>query len=145
MADGRSSQLVEAFAELSQTLFAGGDVDAVLENLLARARATVGGCDHASISMLGARGRITTPVATDPLCVELDEYQYESGEGPCVEAVREPAPAVYSPDLASDERWPVFGPRAAGRGVGSLLSHKIAADSTIGALNLYGTRANAFD
>jgi GAF domain-containing protein len=143
MADS-SSAVANAFAALSQNLFAGDDVDSVLENLLGRACATVGGCDHASISVLGARGSITTPVGTDPLVVELDEYQYEAGEGPCVQAVKETAPAVYSADLARDERWPTFAPRAAERGVGSILSSKIAANGTVGALNMYGNRAQAF-
>ena len=87
---------------------------------------------------------MTTPVATDPLVVELDNYQYEAREGPCLEAVKEAAPAVYSADLAGDERWPTFAPRAAGRGVGSILSHKIAANGNVGALNMYSERAQAF-
>jgi hypothetical protein len=140
----RQSDLVRAFAELSGVLSGAGDADAVLERLVQLAPATIVSCDYASVSVLGAGGRITTPVASDPLSIELDGYQYDAAEGPCVEAVGQPAPAVYSPDLASDVRWPTFGPRAAGRGVGSLLSHKIAADGTVGALNLYARSPEAF-
>jgi len=145
MADGVSGELVEAFANLSRTLFEGGDFDDLLEHLVGRATTAVEGCDFASVSMLGPGGRLTTPVATDPLVVEMDELQYATGEGPCVQATKAEAPAVYSPDLGSDERWPTFGPAAAGRGIGSLLSYKIAADSSLGALNLYGRRRQAFD
>jgi GAF domain-containing protein len=144
MAKGPQSELARAFAELSAVLSADEDVHAVLERLVQLAPATVASCAYASFSLLGTNGRITTPVATDPLGAELDGYQYAADEGPCVEAVRNPAPAVYSSDLATDERWPTFGPRAAGRGARSLLSHKIAADGTIGAVNLYAIGPEAF-
>ena len=67
MAEGPSAQLVEAFAELSQALFAGGDADALLEHLVGRATRVIGGCEYASVSLLDAGGRIYTPVASDPL------------------------------------------------------------------------------
>lgn len=145
MAEGPSRQLIEAFAELSTALFAGSDPDALLGHLVERATATVEGCDFASVSLLDPGGDISTPVASDPLVIELDELQYESGEGPCLEAVRKPAPAVYGADVGHDERWPVFGPKAAARGIGSLVSHKIAAGGTVCALNLYSRRPDAFD
>jgi len=145
MAEGPSRQLIDAFFKLSQALFAGSDPDALFGHLVEQATATVEGCDFASISLLGAGGRITTPAASHSLVVELDELQYRSGEGPCLEAVKEPAPAVYGPDLAHDTRWPVFGPQAGARGIGSLVSNKIAADGTVGALNLYSRRTDAFD
>jgi|SRR5437763_12538511 len=144
MAEDASHELVETFAELSSTLFAGADVDALLDHLVERATATIEPCDFASVSLLGPGGRISTPAATDALVVEVDQLQYNAGEGPCVEAAKMPAPAVYSPDLASDERWPTFGPMAAKRGIGSLSSYKIAANGTIGALNLYARRTAAF-
>ena len=75
MADGVSGELVEAFANLSRTLFEGGDFDDLLEHLVGRATIAVEGCDFASVSMLGPGGRLTTPVATDPLVVEMDELQ----------------------------------------------------------------------
>jgi hypothetical protein len=145
MADGFSRELVEAFADLSRALFDGSDANALLEHLVGRATTIVEGCDFASVSMRGPSGRLSTPAASDPLVVELDEVQYATGEGPCVEAVTTTAPAVYSAEVATDERWPTFGPNAAARGIGSLISYKIAADETLGALNLYGRRPRAFD
>src|SRR4029077_13297352 len=89
VAEGPPRPLVEAFVELSQALVAGSDADALLEDLVGRATETVAGCDFASVSLLGPRRRVTTPVASDPLAVELDELQYETHEGPCLEAVME--------------------------------------------------------
>ena len=37
-----------------------------------------------------------------------------------------------------------YGARAASRGVGSMLSHKLVADGTVGALNLYAARRDGF-
>jgi|SRR4051794_30726514 len=145
MAEGASAQLVEAFAELSQALFAGGDADALLEHLVEQATVVVEGCEGASVSILGSGGRIHTPVATDPLVIEVDELQYDTGEGPCVEATKANAPAVYGADVAHDGRWPAFGPRAAARGIGSLVSYELAAEDTVGALNLYSRRTDGFD
>src|SRR5947199_10329921 len=110
MTESASPQLVEAFAELSQALFAGSDADALLEHLVERATVVVEGCEFASVSVLGAGGRIHTPVATDPLVIDVDELQYDTGPGPCVEATKDDAPAVYGADAAHDERWPEFGP-----------------------------------
>src|SRR3954451_21806198 len=41
MAEGASTELVDAFAELSEALFAGSDVDALLEHLVERATVVV--------------------------------------------------------------------------------------------------------
>ncbi len=144
MADSPSRQLVEAFSELADALFDGSDADALLERLVERATRVIEGCEYASVSLLGPGGRIHTPVASDALVIELDEIQYETGEGPCVEAAKDDARAVYGADVAHDERWPAFGPAAAARGIGSLISYKLAADGTVGALNLYARRPEAF-
>ena len=145
MPDGATRPLVEAFTELAQALFEGSDADAVLEHLVGQATRVINGCEYASVSLLGPGGRIHTPVATDPLVVELDELQYETGEGPCVEATKQPAPAVYGSDVAHDARWPSFGPRAGALGIGSLASYKLAANGSVGALNLYARPPDAFD
>jgi GAF domain-containing protein len=54
---------------------------------------------------------------------------------------------VYSPDLASDERWPVWGPKVAGEtGVRSIISYRLfTTNNTLGAMNLYSRSVAAFD
>jgi hypothetical protein len=58
-------------------------------------------------------------------------------------------PRVVAHDLAHDERWPVFGPRASALGVASTLSYQLFLHRNdgdrLGALNLFGTRPYAFD
>jgi hypothetical protein len=56
---------------------------------------------------------------------------------------------VLAHDLATDDRWPDFAPRAVEMGVASALSFQLFLlrndGDRLGALNLYGTRAGAFD
>ena len=78
----------------------------------------------------------------------IDEIQYETGQGPCLEAATGAA-LVYAPDTAHDERWPAFSARAREEaGICSVLSCRLslaaAADETVGALNLYSLQADHF-
>ena len=75
----------------------------------------------------------------------VDAIQAEVGEGPCVDAVREPEVFVTG-DLTS-ERWPQFSRRAHDEtGVMSILSIRLFVErDTMGALNLYSRAADAFD
>ena len=135
--------LAKAFTRVAGIFHPAESVQETLDRVAELAVDLVDGCDSASVS-LARDGTMTTTATSGELAVRVDDLQRETGEGPCLEAVKEPAAAVYAADLASDERFPVFGPRAARRGVGSLLSHKIAADGTIGALNMYAAGARAY-
>jgi GAF domain-containing protein len=100
-----------------------------------------GPADMAGITML-VDGKPETGVFTDPEAVEIDESQYRTGEGPCLDAFRHQA--VYRIDATADEtRWSAFAKDAAAHGIGSTLSLPISArGESLGALNLYA-RANA--
>jgi hypothetical protein len=54
---------------------------------------------------------------------------------------------VCSRDLAVDERWPRWGPLVAAElGAMSIVSYRLfTTEDTLGALNLYGRKADAFD
>ncbi|ROS73318.1 GAF and ANTAR domain-containing protein [Cellulomonas sp. PhB143] len=96
------------------------------------------GCDAAGISMVERAGKIDTPAASDQLARRGDELQYELGEGPCLDAIRE-SEMISTPDLADDPRWRTWGERAVSElGVGSMLCLQLyTSDTTHGALNLY--------
>jgi len=50
-----------------------------------------------------------------------------------------------SGDLAAEDRWPLFGTEAADYGVSSMLCYRLfVSDRTMGSLNLYSSRADAF-
>ncbi|MGH3183960.1 MAG: GAF and ANTAR domain-containing protein, partial [Streptosporangiaceae bacterium] len=131
-----------AFAGIARTLFSDPTVRGTLQQIVDFAVVTVEGCDVAGIS-LRIRAEVSTPVWSDPVAREIDTIQYETGEGPCLDAITLEA-TVYAEDLAGDSRWPTFGPRAAAAGMRSLLSCRLWAGGTLGALNLYARLPRAY-
>lgn len=81
--------------------------------------------------------RWTTPVSTDARARALDEQQYRTDAGPCIDALRMAHPVLVESTLSSGNYDDVC--RAAVElGVTSVLATPLlAADTSIGALNLY--------
>jgi GAF domain-containing protein len=115
-----------------------GDVRATLDRAVHLAVANVDRCDSASISVVRARRSVDTRASTSQLALDGDRLQYETGEGPCLDAIWEHR-TVHSPDLGADPRWPTWGPRVvAETGATSILAFRLFTSSdTLGALNLY--------
>ncbi len=135
------------FADSLRELASRQDVDETLQLAVDLAAELIPGCDYADIMFIRPGGT-TTPVSTDPITVALDQLQDEVGEGPCLATVDQEQ-AVVVTDLATDERWPEFGPRAVEMGVASaacyqLFLHRNDGDR-LGALALYGSQPAAFD
>jgi GAF domain-containing protein len=103
------------------------------------------GCDLAGMSIVNPRG-IDTPAGSGDALRRLDSLQFELKEGPCFDALHTHE-IVLGRDLANDPRWPNWGPHVAREiGVGSIVSYRLfAADDTLGAMNLYSLRTDAFD
>jgi hypothetical protein len=102
-------------------------------------------CDHATITLRSRRGRLTTVAASAPVAEEYDALQHELGEGPSLETVGS-FEVCRSNDVARDDRWPRWGPRASELGARSLVSVQLASGSqALGAINLYSHRINAWD
>ena len=137
-----TSELIVAFVHKARALFLAGGVEVTLQAVLDLAVATIEGCDFAGIFVL-EDGRVTTPARTDPLVADVEDWQLRTEIGPCLDAMAEAIP-VYAEDLAVDPRWPDFGPAAAAMGVRSMLALRLAADGTLGALNLYARYPAAF-
>ena len=141
--DHTYGQLATSIAGIAGTLYFDPTVRGTLQRIVDFAVSTVEGADMAGISLVSERG-IETPVYSEPHALEVDNIQYETGEGPCLDAIEKKA-TIYSEDLADDERWPLFGPRAAALGLRSLLSCRLSAeDATLGALNLYARLPRAY-
>lgn len=102
--------------------------------------------EHTSITLIRNQGRTFESVgARTPAVQEADALQTALGEGPCVDAAAE-SRTVVSDDLATDPRWPTWGPKVAALGLESALSAELhAGGRRIGALNIYGTRSRVFD
>ena len=118
-------------------------LDANLQRVADVAVRTVVGCDMAGITIL-RHGSPVTAVFTDPAAPEIDTAQYETGEGPCLEAFRT-GEVLHITDTRSDTRWPAFTKAASEHGVLSTLSLPLTVgDEATGALNLYSCSVDQF-
>jgi GAF domain-containing protein len=103
------------------------------------------GCDYAGVIFVYGRRTVETAAATDPIVAKLDAMQMEVGEGPDV-SVLEDRLAVIVDDTRLERRWPNWAAKVAETGIRSLLSVRMyTGDETIGTLNAYSNRPNAFD
>ncbi|WP_189154788.1 GAF and ANTAR domain-containing protein [Lentzea pudingi] len=106
---------------------------------------TIPGAVHAGIMTVVGRKEISTVAATGQLACDVDQAQFDTGEGPCLTALFDQL-IVSVPDVVNDERWRAFGRRVAELDVGSMLSFQLyVQDEDLGALNLYSHETAAFD
>jgi GAF domain-containing protein len=116
-----------------------------LDKVVLVATEIIRGCDLVGISMVHPGG-IDTPAGSDQALNRIDELQFKLKEGPCFDALRSHE-TVQSGDLATDRRWPKWGPLVSKEiGVASIVSYRLfTTEDTLGALNLYSRRPDAFD
>jgi transcriptional regulator with GAF, ATPase, and Fis domain len=140
-----ADSLSERMAAVARELQDQHDPVSTVQSGVELAVQNVGGCDAASVSIVHARRKVSTPASTDDMAVIGDRLQYETGEGPCLSAIWEEE-TVYVPDLAHDPRWLHWGPRLSeATGVLSSFSVRLfTIKDTLGALNMYATKAAAF-
>jgi GAF domain-containing protein len=138
--DELARRLAEAARGLQQQLAP----EQVVDRVVSLAVAMVPGADEATITMVRARRHVYSAAATGDLARWFDVLQNQTGEGPCLDAMWQQQ-TVRVDDLAADPRWPVLGPRAAERGVGSMLCLQLFVhEDTLGALDLLARERSAF-
>lgn len=143
---GRAShvELAQVLGDLAIEMQSQSDTESTLRTISEGAVAIVPGTRWAGISLI--KQRVVEPRApSDEVASELDKLQSFLGEGPCLESLREHH-TILIDDMASDSRWPRFAREAIERGARSLLSFQLfVRHENLGALNLYGDQARAFD
>jgi ANTAR domain len=145
-ADTPPTRLAMVFADIAEQLYGADSFDDVLSRIAEAAVSTIAGCRMASVTLCERSG-YRTAASTDPAATAVDQAQYQSHEGPCLDAVD--APMVYAQSFP-DERWPTLASRPTESGVQSALSYRLAAagsgtaDSASGSLNSYGVIPYAF-
>lgn len=147
MSADRNEDLAETFAAIARELQAENSPEQTQQRITSVAIKTIGGCDHAAISLVRRDGRtIDTVAPTDEVPGRVDAIQYEVGEGPCLDAIAEHEIYVTK-DLAQESRWPEFSERAVQEtSVSSMLAFQLfVEEDTLGALNLYSRQTDAFD
>ncbi|HUR52207.1 MAG TPA: GAF domain-containing protein [Mycobacteriales bacterium] len=140
---GETERTVSALTTAAGTAFSLDLLDAALTVVVNMAQAVVMGADGASIT-LPHQGALGTVAASNDVVREMDGDQYETGEGPCLDAATLGRQVQIS-SLDTEERWPDFVPRARARGIRSILSTPLMGEpSVLGALNIYSRSVDAF-
>ena len=119
-------------------------LDGALRLVVALAQLVVQRADGVSIS-LNRHGRLMTVAATDQTVSSMDAGQYESGQGPCIDAAAN-GRWFYAESISDESRWPDFTPKALDLGINAILSTPLllTRDRPVGAINMYSRTAEAF-
>jgi GAF domain-containing protein len=142
IAPGDFNRLLAAAA---REMAAEGSTGNALQSAVRLATSVVGGCDMAGISLIRKDRWVDTPFLSHEELRLIDEAQFELGEGPCLDALRD-LETVSSTDLLNDPRWPLWGPKVvAGAGVHSCVCVRLfTSGASLGALGLYSCTTDGF-
>jgi transcriptional regulator with GAF, ATPase, and Fis domain len=134
----RAVEVVQAFVHGER------DVEETLKDVAGLAVEGVG-ASMAGLTIRDDRGHPTTVVHTERTVLALDQAQYDSDRGPCLDAART-HDVLEMPDARDESRWPEFAAAALEHGIISSLSVPVvvAADG-LGALNFYDSNPGFFD
>jgi GAF domain-containing protein len=129
-------EIAALLRELTARLVTSDDLDEALESLAATTTRAVPAKSWCGITLIRA-GAPSTAAASSPLPDGVDEIQYQTGEGPSLDAVRTREMVVVD-DLTADPRWPVWRNAMISNGIVGVMSMPLDIDDhVIGTLNLY--------
>ncbi|WP_290052567.1 ANTAR domain-containing protein [Amycolatopsis solani] len=143
-------RLGDQLAALTRVLLDATSVGQALTQVVAATTVIVPHARLVSITLRDPGGRFFTPVDAPDVAADLDDVQYRTGQGPCLDAATPDGPAyALEQDLARTTSWPQFAAVATAHGLGAVLSTAIVPPSgpaTIsGALNIYAHRDGITD
>ena len=145
MAKPAPMEPTEAFAQLGRIKLSETDIQGVLEQVAGLAKRTIPNVGEVSVTLIRGGKDAHTAAFTGDLALSLDEWQYEQGYGPCLDAAASSA-TISVPDLSTERRWPAWAEQATAAGANSSLSIGLPLDQAVGgALNCYATKPGAFD
>ena len=144
-ADLPLDELSTTFARIQGLLLTEETVGHAVDLLADAAKEAIPGTSGAGVSLMDEQGRRTSRGATDDIVKQADALQYELGEGPCITSWAATG-TVRSDDLATEERWSLWTPRAAALGLRSVLSSPLVFQTeSLGAIKVYSKLPGAFD
>ena len=138
-----SPGLLEALQKLSSLLESEDALNQTLDCIAQLPVTAIPGCDSAGVT-LRMDDKLMTAAASDAFTLEIDHIQYDTREGPCLEAL-ESGEFREIKSVSHEKRWPEFCDRAAEKGFGSNLSFPLRENGSVGALNIYAKSEHAFD
>jgi len=141
---------MQSVRELSSLLVSEETVQTALDRVTKLSIETIPGAEAVGVTLVKdeeIRRRTygaETAAYSDERVIPIDEAQYETNEGPCLQAIEDNETYTIT-DLAQEERWPNFREKAFERGLRSSMSIPLAVGGrAIGALNMYAFTERAF-
>jgi transcriptional regulator with GAF, ATPase, and Fis domain len=135
--------LASAYGQLLGLLVEAPEIDAVLEKMVGLAAEVVTPAVACGLTVR-RDGQPFTAATTNELAARLDQVQYVSDQGPCLDALRH-GEVVLVDDLNHEMRWDSYRPHAVAHGVRSSLSLPLTVEGeTLAALNLYSVTPSVF-
>jgi GAF domain-containing protein len=124
-------------SELAGILLTNETLETALGHVAAISVRAIPACDAAGVTLV-EHDQLTTAAASRPLVRRVDDHQYTTNEGPCLESLRT-GELRWSRSLEADTRWPKFRGPALAEGVVSCMSLPLVVGDhgTAGTLNLY--------
>lgn len=132
-------------AEIAREIRSAENVPHAAAEIVAAAVDLLPGATAAGVTLV-RRGTVASAAVSGEVAREGDRLQYELGQGPCLDAAWKQE-QVSASDLATDERWPAWGPRVVKElGIRSIVCTQLFTnEDQLGALNVYAEEPNAFD
>jgi len=135
--------LASAYGQLLGLLVEAPEIDAILEKMVGLAAEVVTPAVACGVTVR-RDGQPFTAAMTGELAARVDQIQYVSDQGPCLDALRH-GDVVQVDDLRHEVRWDSYRPQAVAHGVRSSLSLPLTVEGeTLGALNLYSVTPSVF-
>jgi GAF domain-containing protein len=137
---------VAAMKRLSRIRLTEHSMHSALRTVADIAKDAVPGVSEVSVTVVTS-DEADTVISTGQMAVDLDETQYEHGDGPCLAAARQGV-LHHIADATSEERWRGYAAIAVAMGSLSSVSVPMLVQDEpwVGAaLNFYATQAHAFD
>lgn len=135
----------QAIAQARSALQHHHDVTGFLVDLIAVCQRALA-VDATGIMLLSRGGRLQLLAASTHQSTELELYQSQIDEGPCVDAAEGDVTVILADESMVRDRWPHFGPAMIDAGFLSVHSAPLRwQGSTMGAMALFRHEAIAFD
>jgi transcriptional regulator with GAF, ATPase, and Fis domain len=135
---GREGQVLDAVVALVDSLLDDFDVVELLSDLTEQC-ALLLDVSSAGLLLADAHGLLRLMAATSEQSRDLELFQLQSDEGPCLDCYATGQPVSVADLRTVAERWPRFVEAATGAGFGSVHAVPLrAAKTVVGTLGLFG-------
>jgi transcriptional regulator with GAF, ATPase, and Fis domain len=137
MTEDREAAVTRSFVALATSLALGADIVELLTRLTTDC-ARLLDVKSAGLLLGDARGVLHVMAASSERTHEVELFQTQRAEGPCLDCYRTGSP-VSVVDLSADHRWPRFAAAATDHGFSSVHAVPMRLrEHTLGALGLFG-------